>query len=140
MSSENNTIRRIFLTHCSAKKDDSFKENNFQVTPDRLYTAAVTQRFMNKCKNAKASWAIFSDLYGIWFSNIEHTWYEKDPNKVTDEEFNSLVQDFNSKLKDFDEIWFYYNPGRFHPLYKKLLKNNPLKDKIKMFTHIKEIQ
>jgi hypothetical protein len=35
MCSENNTIRRTFLTHCSAKKDDSFKENNFLVTPDR---------------------------------------------------------------------------------------------------------
>lgn len=71
MCSENNTIRRTFLTHCSAKKDDSFKENNFQVTPDRQYTATVTQHFMNKCKNAKANWAIFSDMYGIWFSNIK---------------------------------------------------------------------
>lgn len=95
---------------------------------------------MNKCKNAKANWAIFSDKYGIWFSDIEHKWYEKDPNKVTDEEFNVLVQDFNTKLKDFDEIWFYYNPGRFHPIYKKLLVNNSLKDKIKMFTYISEIQ
>jgi hypothetical protein len=140
MSSENNKIKRIFLTHCSAKKDNSFKENNFQVTPDRLYTATVTQRFMNRCKNTKANWAIFSDKYGIWFSDTMHAWYEKDPNKVTDEEFNVLVQGFNSKLKEFDEIWFYYNPGRFHPIYKRLLDNNSLKDKIKMFTHINEIQ
>jgi hypothetical protein len=33
--------------------------------------------------------------------------YEKNPNKVTDKEFNILVkQDFNSKLEEFGEIWF----------------------------------
>jgi hypothetical protein len=81
--------KRIFLTHSSAKKDDLLKENN-EVTPDRLYTATATQRFMNRCTNAKANWAIFSDKYGIWFSATLHTWYEKDPNKVTDEEFDIL--------------------------------------------------
>ena len=140
MSSENNKIKRIFLTHCSAKKEESFKENNLEVTPDQLYTATMTRRFIRKCKNVKANWAIFSDKYGIWFSDTIHTWYEKDPNKVTDEEFNILLQDFNSKLKEFDEIWFYYNPGRFHPIYKRLLNNTSLKDKINMFTHINEIQ
>jgi hypothetical protein len=71
-----------------------------EVTPDRLYTATPTQCFMKRCKNAKANWAIFSDKYGVWFSDTVHAWYEKDPNKVADEEFNILVQDFNSKLKD----------------------------------------
>jgi len=33
----------IFLTHCSAKKEDPLKENNIQVTPDRLYTATAKQ-------------------------------------------------------------------------------------------------
>jgi hypothetical protein len=66
---------------------------------------------MKRCKNAKVNWAIFSDKYGIWLSDTEHTWYERDPNKVTDEEFNMLIENFNSKLKNFDEIWFYYNPG-----------------------------
>jgi hypothetical protein len=60
MSSEDNKIKRIFITHCSAKKDDSFKGNKIQVTPDNLYAATTTQRFMNRCKNAKANWAIFS--------------------------------------------------------------------------------
>jgi hypothetical protein len=59
MSSENYNIKRIFLTHCSAKKDKSFKENNIQVTPDRLYTATATQRFMNKCKNVSKLGNIF---------------------------------------------------------------------------------
>lgn len=140
MSSGNDAIKRIFLTHCSAKKDNSFKENSAQVTPDHLYAATAIQRFMNRCKNVRANWAIFSDNYGVWFSDTVHPWYEKSPNKVTDEEFNALVQDFNSKLKEFDEIWFYYNPGRFHPIYKRLLDSTLFKDKIKMFTHINEIQ
>ena len=68
-----------------------------------MYTATPTQHSMNRC-NTKAKWAVFSDKYGIWFSDTVHAWYEKDPNKITDEEFNVLLQDFNSKLKDFDEI------------------------------------
>jgi hypothetical protein len=67
-------------------------------------------------------WAIFSDKYGVWFSDNLHEWYEKDPNKVTEAEFNQLVNEFNKSLGQFDEIWFYHNPGRFHKLYKKLLR------------------
>ena len=45
---------------------------------------------MNKCKEKKVEWAIFSDLYGIWFPSIKHEWYEKPPNTVTEEEFKKL--------------------------------------------------
>jgi hypothetical protein len=51
--------------------------------------------------------------------------YEKSPNSVTEEEFNKLVDDFNRKLKDFDEIWFFYNPGKFHKSYRKLTRKKP---------------
>ena len=36
------------------------------------------------------NWAIFSDKYGVWFSNGLHEWYEKNPNKITEEEFNQI--------------------------------------------------
>ena len=130
---------RIYITHCSAKKDDSLKHTCKKVTPDKLYTATPTQRFMSKCKEKKVNWAIFSDLYGVWFPTIEHEWYEKNPDTVTNQGFRNLVNDFDQKLQNYEEIWFYYNPGRFHPLYERLLQETRLKNKVKRFTHIGEI-
>lgn len=130
---------KIYITHCSAKKDAALKHSMTKVTPDKLYIATPTQRFMNKCKNKGVSWVIFSDKYGMWFSDRLHEWYEKDPNKVTETEFNQLVSEFNNSLSQFDEIWFCHNPGRFHKLYKRLLMKSELKNKIKLFTHFDEI-
>ena len=95
---------------------------------------------MDKCKDAKVNWAIFSHNYGIWFSKDFHDWYEKNPNTITDDEFKKMVRDFDEKLHGFDEIWFYYNLGRFHSLYKRLLDETTLKNKIKTFTHLEEIR
>jgi hypothetical protein len=115
------------------------KRNLKKVEPIVLYTATPTQRFMQKCKTTGVNWAIFSDKYGIWKFTEKHSWYEKNPNKVSNEEFETLIKNFDESLKNYDEIWFYYNPGRFHPLYKKLIKTSSLKNRIKLFTHIKEI-
>ena len=104
-----------------------------------MYTATPIQRFMLKCKDLGVNWAVFSDRYGVWFSNIEHEWYEKDPNDVTKEEFRKLVEDFDYELSRFEEIWFYYNPGRFHRLYKRLLRTTSLKNRIRLFTHLEDI-
>jgi hypothetical protein len=76
---------RIFVTHCSAKKDNSLKNTGKKVTPDKLYTATPTQRFMKKCLKSKVNWAIFSDYYGVWFPDLEHEWYEKSPDTVTEQ-------------------------------------------------------
>ncbi len=65
-----------------------------------------------------------SDKYGIWFPNVKNEWYEKSPDKVTDEEYNQILNDFNNKLEQFDEI----------------LKDNKLKDRIKLFTHLEDIK
>ena len=130
---------RIYITNCSRKKDDSLKHTGKKVTPDKLYMAAYIQRFMNICKKRKVEWTIFSDKYGIWFPKVEHEWYDKDPNKVTKREFRMLLKDFAQKLGDYEEIYFYHNPGRFHRLYKRLLKETKLKDKVILFSHIEEI-
>jgi len=130
---------RIYLTHCSAKKDDSLKDSNREVPPDVLYTAKPTQRFMSKCKQKGVEWAIFSDLYGVWFPDVRHRWYEKDPSKVTEQGFRTLLLDFDAKLHQYDDIWFYCNPGRFHPLYKRLLSESSLTERIARFTHIRDI-
>ncbi len=107
--------------------------------PDRLYTATPTKRFMETCKKCRVHWAIFSDKYGVWFPDIKHEWYEKDPSRVSEAEFARLLDDFDAKLERFDEIWFYHNPGRFHPLYKRLLSQTKLRDRIHMFSHLGEI-
>ncbi len=132
--------RKIYLTHCSAKKDGSLRGTGRKVTPDKLYTARPIQRFIKRCREKGVEWAIFSDLYGVWFPDVEHELYDKHPNKVTEEEYRNLLKDFDRKLEAYDEIWFYYNPGRFHPLYKRLLEETKLRDRIKLFTHIKEIE
>ena len=127
---------RIYITHCSAKK---IKNTNKEVTPDKMYTATPTQRFIKRCKERGVNWAIFSDLYGVWFPNIKHKWYEKHPDSVTSVEFGKLVEDFELKLKGYSQIYFYYNPGRFHWLYDKLLRENNLKSRIKRLTHKEDI-
>ena len=130
---------RIYITHCSEKKEDSLQNTGKKVTPEELYTAKPTQRFINRCKEKGVKWAIFSDLYGVWFPNVRHEWYEKDPNTVTEQEFSRLIKDFEQKLGDYDEVYFYHNPGRFHPLYKRLLRETKIKDKITRVTHLTEI-
>jgi hypothetical protein len=94
---------------------------------------------MKACKEKKVSWAIFSDNYGIWPYPVTHEWYDKNPNKVTDNEFKSLVEQFDKSLKSYEDIFFYHNRGRFHKLYKKLLTESKLKKRIQKFTHISEI-
>lgn len=130
---------RIYLTHCSAKKDDSLRDGSTKVSPDVLYTARPTQRFMGKCKLQGVTWAIFSDLYGVWFPDVRHAWYEKDPNTVAEFEFKALLSDFDGRLQGYDEIWFYYNPGRFHPLYRRLISESSLANRITRFTHLEQI-
>jgi len=130
---------RIYVTHCSAKKDDSLKDTGEAVSPDRLYTAKPLQRFMKRCKDKKVQWAIFSDKYGVWFPHVMHEWYEKSPDTVSEYEFKILVRDFEEKLGKYDEINFYHNPGRFHRLYRRLLEDVKVKGKIILFSHKDEI-
>ena len=133
---------RIYLTHCSATKDNSLRETGRKVTPDRLYTSEPIQRFMRRCMEFGVRWAIFSDNYGVWFSEIEREWYGDDvgdPNLVTNEKFLTLLSDFDNSLKDYEEIVFYYNPGRFHPLYRRPLDGTVLKNRVRMITHYREI-
>lgn len=122
------------------QKNPVFKDTKVKVTSDKLYTATPIQRFINECKNKGVNWAIFSDKYGIWHSGIRHEWYEKNPNSISDKEFKALLNNFDESLSKFDEIWFYYNPGRFHKVYKKLIKSSSLKNRIRPFTHIKDIR
>ncbi len=130
---------KIYITHCCAKKEETLKNTDTEVNPDQLYTATPTQRFMKKCKEHNVEWAIFSDLYGVWFPYKKNKWYEKHPKNVSEEEFKLLLNDFDKKLQKYDEIWFYYNPGRFHSLYKRLLEKSDLREKVVTFSHLCEI-
>ena len=134
------TRMKIYVTHCSATKDDSLKGTSLKVTPDRLYTSQKVQGFINECKSKRVKWAIFSDKYGVWFPDETHEWYEKSPKTVTAFEYQDLVKNFEQRLASYDEIWFYQNPGRFPSLYKKLLNEVNVRDKIKLFTHKDQIR
>jgi hypothetical protein len=107
--------------------------------PEELYASKRIQAFIRRCKQAKVNWAIFSDLYGVWFPNIRRRWYEKSPDSVTSEEFKELVSDFKKKLHRFTKIYFYYHPARFHRLYRKLLNVTDLRNKIVLLTRVIQI-
>jgi hypothetical protein len=131
---------KIYLTHCCAKKDNSFANTKEEITPDRLYIATPTKRFMKRCKETGVSWGIFSDYYGVWLSHEKHIWYGDDvgdPSRVNDVKFRELVTDFENKLAGFETIYFYHNPGRFHQLYKRLLREVHVK--VIMISHLAEI-
>jgi hypothetical protein len=130
---------RVYLTHCTAKKDGSLKGSAEKVTPDKLYRGKFIEAFMRACKRRGVEWAILSDLYGVWFPNVRHGWYEKNPHSVTDAEFWGLVRGFDEKVEAYGQIWFYGNPGRFHPLYKRLLSASALNDRITLFSHVADI-
>src|ERR1035441_8050659 len=70
---------------------------------------------------------------------IRHEWYEKDSDTVTGAEFSALLRDFDAKLIGYSEIYFYYNPARFHPIYALLLAQIKLADRVKRITHLWEI-
>jgi hypothetical protein len=103
-----------------------------------LYKSTPTLRFMNKCKEKDVNWAIFSDRYGVWLPNERHEWYNLHP-KNAKANLRELINNFDSRLEQYSEIWFYYNPGRFHPLYQELIINSMLNNKIYKFSHINEI-
>lgn len=130
---------RIYITHCSATKEESLRNTAKKVTPDKLYTSEPIQRFMNKCKELNVKWAIFSDLHGILFPKVERHWYEKAPDTVTDHEFSELVDNFEQELGVYDEIFFFYDPERFHPLYKRLINETKINNKIILFSNLKDI-
>ncbi|MGD0318949.1 MAG: hypothetical protein ABSB56_04575 [Nitrososphaerales archaeon] len=140
MNYETKKSMKIYMTHCSARKNRRLEGSSAKVTPDMLYTSPRVQRFMNRCKTKGVNWAIFSDRYGVWLSSEKHEFYDKPPSKVTPNEFRVLMNNFESELSSFEEIWFYYNPRRFHRLYRELLKSTRLRDRIKLFSHLDEIK
>lgn len=134
-------MKRIYVTHCSAKKDDSLKNTDKKATPDRLYTSKQVQRFIQTCKNNKVDWAIFSDKYGVVFPWAKIEWYDKHPDKINEKEFQLLLENFIQRLSGYDEIWFYHNPGRFHQLYRRLLKGaQDRRLEVVPFTHLSAIR
>jgi hypothetical protein len=92
---------------------------------------------MKRCKEKHVNWGILSDKYGAWFSEEKHGWYEKSPDDVTEPEFQVLLENFDQRLKEFDEIMF-WRPceTRLHPLYKRLLRETKLKDKLRIIPSI----
>jgi hypothetical protein len=133
---------RIYITYCSQRKDDSLKGSGRRVGPDVLYTSRRVQAFIRECRRHGVAWAIFSDHYGVWFPEEKREWYGDDvgdPDRLTDEKFRELVKDFDTKLAHYDRIFFYYNPGRFHRVYRRLLRETALRDKIELITSVYHI-
>lgn len=113
-------MKTIYVTHCSRDKNTDCETSGAEVTPDILYTSPGLQKFITWCRNNKNDWAIFSDKYGVIFSDERIHWYNKPPDSVTSEEFDQLLASFTSRLAAFDQVVFYHRPGETHPLFKRI--------------------
>lgn len=130
---------RIYLTHCSKEKSIAAKANGLPLPPDELYVEEGIQKFMAACKQKGVDWAILSDNYGVFFPDEKHEYYEKPPATVTPEEEAAIIAQFNKRLKDYDEIWFYVRAATFHPFYERVLKGSNLAARVHQFIDIGEI-
>jgi hypothetical protein len=132
---------KIYVTYCSAHKNESLKNTGVEVTPDILYTSNRIRPFMETCKKKGVQWAIFSDLYGIWIAEEKHAWYEKSPDDVTELEFQTLLTNFNNQLQEYDEIYFYRpSPIYFQPLYRRLLNETKLQERVTLISSVSDIK
>lgn len=113
-------MKTLYITHCSREKQDGIKETGEAVTPDRLYTSPSLIKFVNFCKRSELDWAIFSDKYGVVFPEETIQWYSKPPDTVTTKEFEQLLENFNTRLAGFDEIYFYHRSGETHLVFQQI--------------------
>jgi len=113
-----------------------YEDDAFMYLPSELYNSPRVQKFIIYCKQYNYTWAIFSDCYGLVFSNEKIRWYDKSPDCVTNREYESLLYMTLKKLTDYDVIFFYYNLDTYHLLYENLIndlkrfKNIVLLDKL----------
>jgi hypothetical protein len=124
---------QIFFTFCSAKKNDSLRGTAKAVSPEELYTSPRVQSFISRCKKSGVRWAIFSDKYGVWFSDEKHCWYERSPDDAISD-YPRLLSDFDDKMKDFAVIHFCPGVGgpRLHRMYRRLVSESRWKDRIRI--------
>jgi hypothetical protein len=117
-ASTRKNLHNPWLFHCSAKKNADLKNGQARVTPISCILPLLL--------NASLVSAETRELVGPFFPTSmahglqTHEWYEKNPNRVTEAEFNHIVREFNKSLREFDGIHFYHNPGRFHRLQKAI--------------------
>ena len=118
---EQKPLKRIYLTHCSKDKDPEYYVSGQKTTPDLLYTSPSLQQFIKYCNEHHHYWAIFSDRYGVVCRDERINWYNKPPDKVTEEEFMMLCKNFVERLAWADEIYFYHRAGETHPLFSRVV-------------------
>jgi len=113
--------KKLYFTHCCAKKDDKLKGTNKKMSPQALYQSSKIQGFIKSCEEEGVEWAIFSDKYAFVFPSDRIRWYEKHPKDVSEQEKKQLFDNAFNTLRNYDCTYFYYNPGRLHPLYRELV-------------------
>lgn len=111
----------IYVTHCSRDKDPALRSSGEDAVPERLYTSEGLQRFIRYCKTNQHSWAIFSDFYGVVFSEEKIKWYSKSPAEVSEAEFAVLLENFIDRLSAFDTIYFHHRQAETHPLFRRVV-------------------
>lgn len=115
-------LKQIFITYCSKRKVE-YEDSTFKYLPSELYISPRVQEFISHCSQHNHTWAIFSDYYGLVFANEKIEWYDKNPDCVTNKEYERLLYITLKKLTAYDEVFFYYNIDTYHTLYVNLVND-----------------
>lgn len=130
----------ICITYCSWQKDERLKDTGEMVTPDKLYMSKRIQECIAACKEKEMRWGIFSDYCGILFETDKQHWYDYHPDSVPEADISKLALSFALALKDFDRIWYYYNPDTLHPLYQRIVTESGLENRVVWFHDLEKIE
>ena len=133
-------MMNVCITYCSWQKDDRLKDTGEKVTPDQLYLSERIQRFIAYCRSQDLRWGIFSDLCGILFENDKQEWYDFHPDLVTPEHRQFLAKAFASTLSEFDTIWYYYDPETLHPLYRQIVDESGIANRVVWVTDLETME
>lgn len=112
---------------------------DFLISEDKgVHNRAFRANMKDRVLSSEEALTIFEK--GFVFPHDQIQWYEKHPNSVTQSEKRKLFDNALVALRQYDLAYFYYNPGRIHPLYKALVSEMQSKNrKMREITHLDEI-
>ena len=116
-------LKKVYITHCSREKDPEYEKSGKKTTPDNLYTSPALQRFIKFCKENNHYWAICSTKYGFVGAYDLIKWYNRPPDRVTEEDYKVLIRGLVKSLSFFDEVYFLQRPEDTHSLFKRIEKD-----------------
>jgi len=107
----------LYMTYCCRQKHFSILPQ----TPEKLYISKRIKQFFDFVKANNLPFAVFSDKYGVVFSNEKIMWYDVPPGKVRNRTklFTRALTEL--RRRGISKICF-WAPAPLEPLYKEFIK------------------